>query len=107
MALGYKSLIKIRCVSHFHVPQSCMSWAQNVDSYITACDVSRVVTQPPSRVTTIHPWQRRGARLLALLSTSRWIDRTRENEGGSRLSYNITYSSVGQASSTWTCGARG
>ena len=28
MALGYKSLIKIRCVSHFHVPQSCMSWAQ-------------------------------------------------------------------------------
>ena len=28
MALGYKSLIKIRCVSHFHDPQSCMSWAQ-------------------------------------------------------------------------------
>jgi len=28
MALGYKSQIKIRCVSHFHVPQSCMSWAQ-------------------------------------------------------------------------------
>ena len=28
MALGYKSLIKIRSVSHFHVLQSCMSWAQ-------------------------------------------------------------------------------
>ena len=24
MALGYKSLIKIRSVSHFHVPQSCI-----------------------------------------------------------------------------------
>ena len=24
MALGYKSLIKIRCVSHFHVSQSCI-----------------------------------------------------------------------------------
>ena len=37
MALGYKSLIKIRCVSHFHVPQSCMSWAQSKETTFTYC----------------------------------------------------------------------
>ena len=30
MALLDKSIFKIRSVSHFHVLQSCMSWAQDI-----------------------------------------------------------------------------